>query len=452
MALRTVAFQVLKFAFSLWLTASFVFMMARLLPAGQTPKGMNESDAATYGAADAASRNRLKADFQKRTGLDKPLFYFKVLLKGQKVADQLKPSPIDQPWVSEAVLRHGKEETTRFYDLWQQWFRQAPEQSNRLLLPELLSWAYLDVYAERKIQENEIAEALRVSQKPSSNQLLTAWQNLVDQPAPIYYYFPVLEWQGRDNVYHHWITQLLQGNLGSSSQDYELVSTKIKDGAAISIALGLLGLLAALLVSFFAGLYFTQNPLSPFTFLLRQFMFVLDSIPAFLIALSLLGVFLLIGGSVFPSFEADNDDSFWRYVASPSILLGSLCVSLLIIPHLTLQFHRSLASQTSALYQRTALAKGLTFQKTLLKHLVPNALLPTITLVSEVVIGLMAGILVVEITFSLPGIGSLLTKSILNADYPVLVGLTLMLLTFRLVVVGLTEMVYRWADPRMRNN
>ncbi len=449
--MRNVAFQVLKFAFSLWLTASIVFMMARLLPAGHGPKGMNEIDQATYGAADAASRSSLRADYQRRTGLDKPLFYFKVKLQGQRLADQLKPSAADQPWVNKAVLRHGLPEASIFYHVWQQWLPQAPEQKSPLL-KKLLYWTSLDASLDRKSLEKEIARLLRSLPEANARPLLTAWQNLVAQRAPLHYYLPTLEWQGRDNIYHHWLTQLLHGNLGSSTQDYELVTTKIKEGVAVTIALGMVGFTAALLVSFFAGLYFTQNPVSTFTFLLRQFLFVLDSIPAFLIALSLLGVFLLMGGSVYPSLETDGNNGLWASMASPSILLGSLCVSLLIIPHLTLQFHRSLASQTSALYQRTALAKGLTFQKTLLKHLLPNALLPSITLLSEVIIGLMAGILVVEITFSLPGIGSLLTQSILTPDYPVLVGLTLTLLTFRLLVVGLTELVYGWVDPRMRNN
>ncbi|RNI24971.1 ABC transporter permease [Rufibacter latericius] len=453
MAFLNVFLRFLKFAFSLWLTASVVFMLSRFLPSANTPKGMAEADVSIYGATGAATLKSVRSDYLTRAGLNKPLFYFEVLLVGEKLAHQLKTAPVDKPWLEKAVLWHGSIPAENFYSTWQQGLSKGFETERKKLLQKLQSWSLGQSLEERKALEEEVTKSITTFPLSSSTQLLQSWKTLTSSSAPFYYYLPIIKWQGSDNIYHHWMVQILKGNLGISTQDYEPVSLKIKEAAGISMALACLGLALAMIVSYSAGMYFTEKPFSAFTFVFRQFLYVLDSIPAFLIALSLLGLFLLMGGAVLSPLSFDLEEENWlSSLTNPSLLLGSLCVSLLIIPHLTLQFHRSLADQTQQLYQRTGLAKGLTFKKTLRKHALPNALLPSITVLSEVIIGLMAGVLVVEITFSLPGIGSLLTRSILAADYPVMVALTLVFLIFRLFIVWITELAYALLDPRMKNN
>ncbi|MBC3542320.1 ABC transporter permease [Rufibacter sediminis] len=438
---------------SLWLTASLVFIMSLLLPAASTPKGMIEAYLSIYGASDVSTLAAVRADYLERTGLNKPLFYFKILAKGSKIAAGIPTTALDRPWVERAVIRHGLEPTLQFYTVWRQWATQATETEKTNLFQTLVSWSLSEAPEDIMISSKQVEKAVQASPGPASAQLFASWKNLTKQSAPFHYFFPTVEWQGKDNSYHRWMLQIMQGNLGFSTQDYEAVTAKITSAAMTSLALAIIGLPLAVVFSFLAGLYLTEKSTSPFTPLLRQGLYVLDSIPAFLIALSILGLFLVNGGSTLAPFTMDTEEeSILAAFRNPSILLGGFCVALLIIPQITLQFHRSLVTQTEQLYQRTGLAKGLTFQKTIRKHALPNALLPTLTILSEVIIGLMSGVLVVEITFSLPGIGSLLTKAILAADYPVLVGLTLMFLVFRLFIVWLTEMGYGLLDPRMRSN
>ncbi|WP_181305456.1 ABC transporter permease [Rufibacter sp. XAAS-G3-1] len=452
MSLLNIFLRLTKFILLLWLTASCVFLMSRLLPSANAPKGMEDADLSMHGATNAAILEQVRSDYLERTGLGKPLFYFDLALRGHALAGKLQATATDRPWAEKAVLWHGNREAESFYSIWQQWQLRAAESEKRTLLNHLLSWSISDSPTDRVVQEKEIANRLRASSLSVSSQLLTSWQKLRKTPSTLTNYLPVVQWHGSDNLYHDWMVKTLKGDLGASTQDYQAVSFKIKEAAGVSIIVGLVGLLFAMVVSYFMGLHFTENPSSVFTYLTQQFLYVLDSIPSFMIALFLLSIFLGAGGSIFNPFLVDDGSVLLDILGTPSILLGSLCISLLLIPHLTLQFHRSLVAQTQVLYQRTALAKGLTFKKTLRKHALPNALLPSITILSEVIIGLLAGVLVVEITFSLPGLGSLLAKSILSADYPVLVGLTLLFLIFRLLIVWLTELLYGWLDPRMRSN
>jgi peptide/nickel transport system permease protein len=101
-------------------------------------------------------------------------------------------------------------------------------------------------------------------------------------------------------------------------------------------------------------------------------------------------------------------------------------------------------------YVRTALAKGLSGRAVVLRHALRNALNPLITLVGLSVPRLLGGAVVVETVFQWPGMGRLAVDSILQRDYPVLMGLNLIIAT--LVIVGslVADVLYSVADPRIQ--
>ncbi|RNI27444.1 ABC transporter permease [Rufibacter immobilis] len=453
MNFRSVSLSLLKFLFTLWLTVSCVFLLSRLLPAINAPKGMQEADTVIYGAANAATLAKVKSDYLKRNGLLDPLFYIDISLKGKVLAAQLKPDELDKVWVEKAVLRHGFNQVAKFYGVWNDWKKLVPDTVHSTLTHHLLLWTNDNAPIARAAPYQEITKLLKAQPSLESAQLLSHWQNLQNQRAPLYYHLPAVQWQGTNNAYHHWLMNLLQGNLGTSTQDYQQVSARISHAIGTTVIIGLLGLIMATAVAYFVGFYFAHHSRGIATRLALKVLYLLDSIPAFLIALLVLTIYVVAGGSMLPIFPQEG--SFIAHTASllsnPSVVLGSVCIALLVTPHLTLQLHRSLEEQLGQLYYRTARAKGLSQKETLKKHIMPNALLPSLTLLSEVTIGIMAGALVIEITFSLPGLGNLLAQSILTADYPVIVGITLLLLIFRQVVVSLTHFAFVLLDPRLRN-
>ncbi len=101
-------------------------------------------------------------------------------------------------------------------------------------------------------------------------------------------------------------------------------------------------------------------------------------------------------------------------------------------------------------YLRTGRAKGIREQALLFGHALPNAMIPTVTVIGLQFGTLLAGAVITEVVFSWPGIGSLLVTSILNRDFP-LVQATLLIVSLTFIVVNLlTDLVYFWIDPRIR--
>jgi peptide/nickel transport system permease protein len=131
--------------------------------------------------------------------------------------------------------------------------------------------------------------------------------------------------------------------------------------------------------------------------------------------------------------------------------LPMLCLVLANLPYLTNQFYHALAAVASQDYIRTARAKGLSEGAVIRKHMLRNALLPVITLLSDFLPALVAGAVIIETIFAIPGIGRLLIDSVLARDYPVIVGIVIIIAVFKLLAHLLSDMLYALADPRIRH-
>ena len=109
-----------------------------------------------------------------------------------------------------------------------------------------------------------------------------------------------------------------------------------------------------------------------------------------------------------------------------------------------------LMQQEGTDYVRTARMKGLSASVALVRHALPNALLPVVTVIGTRVGTLFSGAVLVETVFGWPGLGGLLLSSAQNRDHPVMLGLVL-LVAFSVVLANLvTDLTYAWIDPRIR--
>jgi peptide/nickel transport system permease protein len=135
----------------------------------------------------------------------------------------------------------------------------------------------------------------------------------------------------------------------------------------------------------------------------------------------------------------------WPYLILPSLAMG---VSLAAI--LTRMVRTAMLEELGQDYIRTARAKGLSETAVVWRHALPNALVPIVTVVGLQFGALLAGAIVTETIFSWPGLGRLTVSAISNRDYALVQGCLLSIgLTYVLVNL-LTDVVYRWVNPRMR--
>jgi peptide/nickel transport system permease protein len=135
----------------------------------------------------------------------------------------------------------------------------------------------------------------------------------------------------------------------------------------------------------------------------------------------------------------------WRYLVLPSIAMGASLAAIL-----TRMVRTAMLEELGQDYIRTARAKGLSETAVVCRHALPNALVPIVTVVGLQFGALLAGAIVTETIFSWPGLGRLTVSAISNRDYALVQGCLLSIgLTYVLVNL-LTDVVYRWVNPRMR--
>ena len=110
----------------------------------------------------------------------------------------------------------------------------------------------------------------------------------------------------------------------------------------------------------------------------------------------------------------------------------------------------SVISELKKDYVRTAYSKGNDENRVLYKHVLKNALIPVVTFVAMVIAEILAGSIVVEQVFSVPGIGRLLVSSISNRDYPVVQALVLYITSVVVILNFVVDVLYELLDPRVR--
>ncbi len=158
-----------------------------------------------------------------------------------------------------------------------------------------------------------------------------------------------------------------------------------------------------------------------------------------------LGILLIIVFAIdlhwLPAAGADDP----RGLVLPAFTLGAASIGL--VTRMTRSAVLEVLSQD---YVRTATAKGVPWRKVLARHALRNALLPIITAIALQVGALLAGAVLVEATFSWPGLGTLLVDAIFSRDYPVVQGIILFFTVSVIAVNFWVDLLYRAVDPRIR--
>jgi peptide/nickel transport system permease protein len=170
------------------------------------------------------------------------------------------------------------------------------------------------------------------------------------------------------------------------------------------------------------------------------------AMPSFWLALLLM---LFFGGKLrwFP--VAGYGDTLGDHLYH--LVMPSFVVAVSVFPLLLRTLRVGLLEVLRQDFIRTARAKGLPGHLVMFKHVLRNALLPTITIVGVNLGFLLGGAVVIESVFALPGVGYLLVNSVSTRDYPAVEGAALVLALLFVVVNLVTDLTYSFVDPRIRH-
>lgn len=249
--------------------------------------------------------------------------------------------------------------------------------------------------------------------------------------------------------YISWISGALRGDLGISYQYDQSVSKLIAGSFSVTMSLSLLTLIFTVLIGFFFGFFYSYISKTCFFKPLSTIQQIWFSVPSFCTALLLilifsvkLGLFPAMGYS--PLFEG----GFFPWIHS--LILPSLSLALGSGAILARYTAASILNQYKQDYVRTARSKGLGEWSVITKHILRNALLPSVTTLGLIMAEILGGSIIIENVFSIPGIGKLIASSILTRDFPLIQGLVLYLALITLLCNFVVDVIYTIIDPRIR--
>ena len=252
-----------------------------------------------------------------------------------------------------------------------------------------------------------------------------------------------------------YIGKSLHGDLGQSYTFNQPVSGLILDRLGPTVLLVMTALMCAVLLGTLLGVWAARRPDSVVSGVVTVLSLVGYSMPVFWTGILLVILF----GKVWPimPIAGMHDVRLVGATAWASLLdvlhhlvLPALTLTLIYVAQYSRLARASMLEILGADYIRTARAKGLSDGVVTFKHALRNALMPIVTVVGLQFGNLISGAVLVETVFSWPGLGTLALEAILGRDYPTLLGV----LTFSsLLVIAanlLTDLSYRWIDPRLR--
>lgn len=248
--------------------------------------------------------------------------------------------------------------------------------------------------------------------------------------------------------YFNWIQGVVQGDLGTSYFMREPVTKAIIDHLKPTLSVAMLGMVVSLLIAIPIGIA-AANRRGTFTDqTIMGFSLLGMSVPSFLLGL-LLSLFFGVKLGVLPvAGYQPLSSGLWnhlKYLILPAISLGSIQAAL--IARMT---RTSMLEVLNTNFIKTARSKGVKDRKIVYKHALRNAFLPILTVIGSTLGTLMAGAVVTETIFNIPGIGQLIINSVERRDYSVIQGVVLFV-TFIYVFLNLIiDLLYGIIDPRVR--
>jgi ABC-type dipeptide/oligopeptide/nickel transport system permease component len=250
--------------------------------------------------------------------------------------------------------------------------------------------------------------------------------------------------------YVAWLGEVARGNLGYSFFDRRPVGEIIKERVLPTIELMGTALLLALAVGVPVGLLAAMRQYSALDYASAILSLATISTPSFFLGLAAIYIFslklnLLPTSGMFTAGAPRTLLDDLHHLALPAAILG-----LNLAGPFVRYARSSLLEVIRQDYLTTARAKGLRQNLVIVRHALPNALIPLITLVGIRVPEMFAGAVVVEQIFSWPGMGQLALASITQRDYPVLTGFILIVAVLVLLSNLLADVTYAVVDPRIR--
>ncbi len=424
---------------ALFALSLFVFLLKSAMPDNVVENRVNAARIQNSGISQN-DFTRIVKEIRSNLKLDRPMFYFSV--KSSVLPDSLiEMYPVEQgEFLKGLLLRYGtNQEVVAYYQTLQNTLYSTDQRRRK---------AARNLYG--KLESEKIKLVLNQNNLKEEDQLMIAYRNLLANSKPYESLMPTVRWYGVENQFHYWFKSVVTFDFGRSIVDNGLVSKKIIRALWNTLLITLPALLILLIISIPLGAWVASGK-GTVVIIVRTLLFSLDAIPLFWLALLLIilfasGVFLnVLPAYGMGAFQEGSDFSLFekmRYLILPITTLVFAAMG-----YLTIQVMKAINDEQGKLYVLAARARGLPEFRILWVHIFKNSLIPIITIFSQYLTAAFAGSLVVEVIFSIPGMGKLLYDSVLGRDFNVIIGVILLIGLIKMVSNMLADLGYKLVNP-----
>jgi len=472
--------RILLFIPTLVVISLLAFALSKIAP-GDPVEAMIEGgvDTGTLQRSNRQTGERIYQETAERLGLHKPVFYF-------EITSQAYPDTLHR--ITRKNRREALEKLIAQYGNWpaiQIYYRRIRElETLTLQLPDTIAesaarkiWRTTQelyvAHSDAKIQSqfakmhtaledfsHQNPDELTVHNRFAEyiNQLESSYEQVKNATTPKQLYVPDFKWYGFDNQYHNWFINFLQADFGVSYRDHRPVWSKIKDALYWTLLMNLLAIFFAYALSIPLGVWSATHKGSTFDRVNTVILFMLYSLPTFWIATMLIVFFTTPEYGrwmdIFPSTglgDLRSDAPFWDrfWERAGHLILPVFCLTYTSLAFITRQMRGGMLDIIGQDYIRTARAKGLPERVVVWKHAFRNALFPIITLLASIFPAVLAGSVIIEYIFGIPGMGRLALDSITARDWPTVFAILMMGAVLTMVGILVADVLYALADPRV---
>lgn len=252
--------------------------------------------------------------------------------------------------------------------------------------------------------------------------------------------------------YFTWLKELLHGNMGFSYTTYRPVAEVVTERIGATLLLTVTAILLSYIIGIPLGLFSALKPYSAADYSISTIAFIMTGIPGFFLGMILIYIFA-VKLRVLP-YGGMYDPSGGNQVLGviQHLILPALAIAMPETGKILRQVRANMLEVLNEDYVRTARAKGVKEWRVIIVHAFRNTLIPLVTIFSGSVPFMIGGSVVVERVFGWPGLGTLMVDSITKRDYPVIMGISVIIAVIVLVTNLLVDVLYAYLDPRITYN
>ncbi len=249
--------------------------------------------------------------------------------------------------------------------------------------------------------------------------------------------------------YVNWLTDFVKGDFGISYKYKMPVSRLISDKIPVTMYLAVITLIAIVIISIPLGVFmarFGHRKVSKIFDIVNQSVM---AVPSFFLGIMITIIFGLVLKWFTPGKYVSYRDDFNGFIMY--LIPAAFAVAIPKIAMMVKFLKNSLIREMDSDYVRTAYSKGAGENRVLFCHVLRNGLMPAITLLGMIIAEIMAGSIVVEQVFNLPGLSAILVSSVSTRDYPVVQAIVVYIAFVVIITNCIVDILYHIIDPRVKN-